>query len=83
VNNEKHSSEAVILSAVRTPSGKFQGSLSSIPAPRLGALVVRAAVDRAGLPDPTQIDEVIMGQRSLSRFRAEPGSPGSHLCRFA
>jgi acetyl-CoA C-acetyltransferase len=61
VNNEKHSPEAVILSAVRTPSGKFQGSLSSIPAPRLGALVVRAAVERAGLSDPTQIDEVIMG----------------------
>jgi acetyl-CoA C-acetyltransferase len=61
VNNDKHPPEAVILSAVRTPSGKFQGSLSGIPAPRLGALVVRAAVERAGLTDPAQIDEVIMG----------------------
>jgi acetyl-CoA C-acetyltransferase len=61
VNHDQHAPEAVILSAVRTPSGKFQGSLSSIPAPRLGALVVRAAVERAGLPDPALIDEVFMG----------------------
>jgi acetyl-CoA C-acetyltransferase len=53
--------EAVILSAVRTPSGRFQGSLSGFPAPRLGALVVKAAVERAGIPDPAEIDEVIMG----------------------
>ncbi|NTV37779.1 MAG: TRAP transporter large permease subunit, partial [Anaerolineales bacterium] len=36
--------EPVVLSAARTPSGRFQGSLSSIPAPRLGAAVVKAAV---------------------------------------
>jgi len=53
--------EPVILSAARTPSGRFQGSLSSLPAPRLGAIVVKAAVERAGIEDPAQIDEVIMG----------------------
>ncbi|HJW91409.1 MAG TPA: acetyl-CoA C-acetyltransferase [Anaerolineales bacterium] len=53
--------EAVILSAARTPSGRFQGSLSSIPAPKLGAIVVREAVARAGIQDPSLIDEVIMG----------------------
>jgi acetyl-CoA C-acetyltransferase len=53
--------EPVILSAVRTPSGRFQGSLSGLPAPRLGAAVVEAAVERAGIPDPSEIDEVIMG----------------------
>src|SRR3989304_2951969 len=53
--------EAVILSAVRTPMGRFQGSLSGIPAPRLGAIVVKAAVERAGIYDPTLINEVIMG----------------------
>lgn len=53
--------EAVILSAVRTPSGRFQGSLSILPAPRLGAIAVKAAVERAGIPDPAQIDEVILG----------------------
>lgn len=53
--------EPVILSAVRTPSGRFQGSLSGIPAPRLGAIVVKEAVSRAGIEDPSAIDEVIMG----------------------
>jgi acetyl-CoA C-acetyltransferase len=53
--------EAVILSAARTPSGRFQGSLSGLAAPRLGAIVVKAALARARLPDPGAIDEVIMG----------------------
>ncbi len=52
--------EAVILSAARTPSGKFQGTLSDIPAPKLGAIAVKAAVERAGI-DPNDIEEVIMG----------------------
>ena len=53
--------EPVILSAARTPSGRFQGSLSSLPAPRLGAIVVKAVVARAALPESAEIDEVIMG----------------------
>ncbi len=53
--------EAVILSAARTPIGKFQGALSGIPAPKLGALAVKAAVERAGLQNPAEIDEVLMG----------------------
>ena len=52
--------EAVILSAARTPIGKFQGSLSSIPATKLGAIAVKAAVDRAGV-NPEDIEEVILG----------------------
>ena len=52
--------EAVILSAARTPSGRFQGALSSIPATRLGATAVKAAIDRAGV-DPSEVDEVLMG----------------------
>jgi acetyl-CoA C-acetyltransferase len=51
----------VILSAVRTPSGRFQGSLSGFPAPKLGALVLKAALARAGIEDLSQIDEVFMG----------------------
>ena len=51
----------LILSATRTPSGNFQGSLSSLTAPQLGALVVKEAVRRAGIPDPADIHEVIMG----------------------
>jgi acetyl-CoA C-acetyltransferase len=50
----------VILSAVRTPVGKFLGGLSSLPATQLGAIVVRAAVERAGI-DPNLVDEIIMG----------------------
>lgn len=57
----ENGSTVVILSAVRTPSGRFQGSLSGFSAPKLGALVVKAAVERAGLKEPTDIDEVIMG----------------------
>jgi acetyl-CoA C-acetyltransferase len=52
--------EAVIVSAVRTPVGKFQGSLQTFSAPQLGALAVREAVRRAGL-DAAQVDECIMG----------------------
>jgi len=50
----------VILSAVRTPVGKFQGGLSSFSAPELGGKVVAEAARRAGL-DPKQIDEAILG----------------------
>src|SRR6266850_8120170 len=52
--------EAVILSAVRLPTGKFMGALKGFRAPELGAMVVREAVQRAGV-DPERVDEVIMG----------------------
>src|SRR5262252_6270762 len=52
--------DAVIISACRTPVGKFQGSLSDFSAPQLGAIVVREAVKRAGVK-PEQVDECIMG----------------------
>lgn len=52
--------DAVILSAVRTPIGKFQGALSSVPAPKLGSVAVKAAVERAGI-DPNEIEEILMG----------------------
>ena len=54
------SRHAVIVSAVRTPVGKFQGGLASLSAPRLGAAVVEEAVRRAGL-DPAAVEECIMG----------------------
>ena len=52
---------AVILSAVRTPIGRLQGGLSSLPAKELGALVIRAAVENAHLPNLADIDEVLIG----------------------
>ncbi len=51
----------VILSGCRTPSGRFQGSLSGFPAPKLGAIVVDEAVKRASLNTLIDIDEVFMG----------------------
>jgi acetyl-CoA C-acetyltransferase len=52
--------ESVILSAVRTPTGRFLGGLKDFTAPQLGALAVREAVRRAGI-DPAAVDECIMG----------------------
>jgi acetyl-CoA C-acetyltransferase len=52
--------DVVIISGCRTAVGKFQGSLSDLSAPQLGAIAVREAVKRAGV-DPTRIDECIMG----------------------
>ncbi len=53
--------DPVILSAARTPMGKYQGSLSPLAAPRLGAVAIRAAVSRAGVKALGEIDEVLMG----------------------
>src|SRR5436190_6720537 len=52
--------ESVIVSAVRTPTGKFLGTLKDFKATELGAMVVREAVARAGI-DPSTVDECIMG----------------------
>ncbi len=57
--------DVVIVAAVRTPVGKFQGALSLLTAVQLGAIVVREAVRRVGLEPalfgPAQVDECIMG----------------------
>jgi acetyl-CoA C-acetyltransferase len=50
-----------IVSAARTPIGKFGGGLSAVPATELGAIAIRAAIERAGIA-PERVDEVIMGQ---------------------
>src|SRR5512140_3445819 len=53
-------SEAVSLSGVTTPIGRFLGALSSVPATQLGSGAVKAAVERAGI-EPADIEEVLMG----------------------
>ncbi len=53
---------AYLLSAARTPIGRFGGALAGVPAVELGATAIRAAVDRSGLPVDATVDEVIMGQ---------------------
>ncbi len=52
--------DVFIASAVRTPIGRFLGGLASLPAPRLGAAVIRESVRRAGV-DPARVDEVLFG----------------------
>ena len=51
-----------LVSAARTPIGKFGGALSGVPAVELGGIAIRADVERARLPEGTPIDEVLMGQ---------------------
>ena len=54
-------SDIVIVSAVRTPVGSFNGALSSLPAHELGRIAIQAAVERAGIA-PADVDEVVLGQ---------------------
>jgi acetyl-CoA C-acetyltransferase len=60
MSNEKTSRDALILSATRTPMGRFMGALGSLSATDLGAVAVKGAVENAGI-DPHTIYEVIMG----------------------
>jgi len=76
-----------IVSAVRTPIGSFGGVLKSFSATQLGAIAIKAAVERAGL-QPSQIDEVLMGcvlQANLGQAPARQaailaGLPNSVIC---
>jgi acetyl-CoA C-acetyltransferase len=76
--------DAVIVAACRTPIGKFQGMLSALPAPELGAVAIRAALAQAGIA-PEQVDEVIMGnvlgagvgQAPARQAALRAGLPGS------
>ncbi len=79
--------EVVIASAARTPIGSFQGALSSVPAPKLGAVAIKAAVERAGIA-ADQVDEVLMGcvlqaglgqapARQASKFAGLPDAVGA------
>src|SRR2546426_5956656 len=85
------STTPVIVSAVRTPIGKYLGGLAPLSAPRLGALVIREAVRRAGIEDGA-VEEVIMGNvlqggvdRRLPRSEehtSELQSPCNLVCRL-
>jgi len=61
MTKNKNAREPVILSAVRTPMGRFQGALSPLSSTKLGAVVVKDAVSRAGIRNLEDIDEVLMG----------------------
>src|SRR4051812_50030855 len=73
--------DAVIVSAVRTPTGKFLGGLKDLSATQLGALVVAEAVRRAGI-DPALVEECIMGNvvsAGLGQAPARPAAPRGGL----
>jgi len=73
--------EAVIVSAVRTPIGSFRGGLGKTPAVTLGALVIKEAIDRAGITTD-QVDQVIMGnvlQAGLGQNPARQAAIGAGI----
>ena len=77
--------DAVIVSGVRTPTGKFLGGLKKFTAPQLGALAIREAVQRAGI-DPESVNECIMGNvvsaglgQAPARQAAIHGGLGEHV----
>ena len=74
--------DIVILSAARTPIGAFQGALSSLAAPKLGARAIGAAIERAGL-EPGYGDQVNMGcvEAGIGQLRAT-GDPRGGLSRL-
>ena len=73
--------EVVIVSAVRTPMGSFMGSLSGVPATKLGSIAIKGAVERAGI-DPKVVDEVFMGnvlQAGVGQAPARQAALGAGL----
>ena len=73
--------DVVIVSAVRTPMGSFMGSLSSVPATKLGAVAIKGAVERAGI-DPNSVQEVFMGnvlQAGVGQAPARQAAMGAGL----
>lgn len=74
--------KVVLCHPVRTPIGEYNGSLKGMPAPELGAIVVKETVARAAA-DPGMVDAIVRGQCPLKRQSIEPRPPGSHSRRSA
>ena len=72
------SQEIVILSAVRTPVGRYLGSLANVPATKLGSIVIAEALKRAGV-DVAEVDEVIMGNVLQAGLGQNPARQASML----
>ena len=73
--------DVVIASAVRTPIGDFNGTLSNIAADTLGAIAIKAAVERAGIR-PDQVDEVIMGNVLPAGLGQNPARQACNQSRY-
>jgi acetyl-CoA C-acetyltransferase len=74
-------SKAVIVSAARTPVGSFLGSYATVPAHDLGAIVLKAIVERAGI-DPGEISETILGQVLTAAQGQNPGRQAHILAGY-
>ena len=72
----------VIASAARTAVGSFNGSFANTPAHDLGAAVIKAVLERAGV-DAADVSETILGQVPDRGAGPEPGPPGAYQCRSA
>jgi acetyl-CoA C-acetyltransferase len=70
--------DILILGAARTPIGAFQGALSDLPAPRLGAVALRAALARAEVVPPELVGEVIMGNVLSAGIGQAPARQAAH-----
>ena len=68
--------QIVIAGMARTPQGGLQGDLSSVPAPQLGSVAIKAALDRAGV-NPAEVDETIMGCVLPAGLRQAPARQAS------
>jgi len=73
--------EIVIVSAVRTPIGNFSGSLKDVSATKLGALVIKSAIEKAGI-NPDQVNEVIMGNVLQAGLGQNPARQASILAEI-
>ena len=69
------SDDVVIVSAARTAVGTFNGAFATVPAHELGAVAIRAALERADI-EPGRVYEVILGQILTAGAGPEPGAPG-------
>ena len=69
--------DAVIVAAARTPIGAFQGALAALPASRLGAVAIKAALVQAGLK-PEQVDQVYMGNVLMGGQGQAPARQAAH-----
>ena len=78
--NMKEMKEAVIVSACRTPIGAFNGTLATVPAPKLGSIVIKEVINRINLP-LDQIDEVIMGCVLPAALGQAPARQAALACR--
>ena len=79
--NQMSVNEVVIVSAVRTPIGSFLGGLQNVAATKLGAIVIKGALEKAGV-NPSEVDEVIMGNVLQAGLGQNPARQACSCSRY-